>query len=81
MSDRSTDINFALATPKQEEPGMLLKLTEIVLGLSDGHFSAFDRAQFDLLGEAYESRAGEDEEEPLRIPMDRILRRTANRAI
>ena len=81
MSDRSTDINFALSTPKEEEPGTLLKLTEIVLGLSDSHFSAFNRAQFDLFEEAYESGAGEDEEEPLRLPMDRILRRTANHAI
>jgi Putative DNA-binding domain len=81
MSDRSIDINFALSTPKEEEPGTILKLTEIVLGLSDSHFLAVGRAQMDLLGEAYESGAEDDEEEPLQIPMDRILRRTANRAI
>jgi hypothetical protein len=81
MSDRSIDLNFALSSPKGEEPGTTLKLAEIVLGLSDSRFSAFDRAQMDLLGEAYESGAGQDEEEPLRIPMDRILRRTASYAI
>jgi hypothetical protein len=81
MADRRIDINFALSTPKQEEPNTILRLAEIVLGLSDNQFSAIKRAQMDLLGEAYESGAEDDEEEPLQIPMDRILRRTANRAI
>jgi hypothetical protein len=81
MADRRIDINFALSTPKEEEPNTILRLTEIVLGLSDSQFSAVERAQMDLLGEAYESGAEHDEEEPLQIPMDRILRRTANRAI
>ena len=81
MSDRSIDINFALSTPKEEEPLTILKLVEIVLGLSDRHFSAVGRAQMDLIGEAYESGVEDDEEESLQIPLDRILRRTANRAI
>ena len=81
MADRRIDINFALSTPKEEEPNTILRLTEIVLGLSDSHFSAVERAQMDLLGEAYEAGAEDDEEEPLQIPTDRILRRTANRAI
>jgi hypothetical protein len=80
-ADRRIDINFALSTPKEEEPSTILRLTEIVLGLSDSQFSAIDRAQIDLLREAYESGAGQDEGEPLLIPMDRILRRAANRAI
>lgn len=79
MSDRSIDINFALLTPKEEQPLTILKLVEIVLGLSDRHFSTIGRAQMDLIGEAYES--GVEEEESLQIPLDRILRRTANRAI
>ncbi|MGH9342813.1 MAG: hypothetical protein ACRD19_03500, partial [Terriglobia bacterium] len=81
MADRRIEINFALSTPKEEESSTILRLTEIVLGLSDSRSSAVERAQMDLLGEAYESGAGEDEEELLRIPMDRILRRTANHAI
>ena len=81
MADRTIDINFALSTPKEEEPDAILRLTEIVLGLSDSRFSVFERAQMDLLGEAYESGVEEDEERPLQIPMDRILRRAANRAI
>jgi hypothetical protein len=81
MAERRVDINFALSTPKEEEPNTILRLTEIVLGLSDSHSSAFERAQMDLLGEAYESGPEDDEEEPLQIPIDRILRRTANRAI
>ena len=81
MSDRSIDINFALSTPKEEEPSTILKLVEIVLGLSDSRFSAIGRAQMDLIGEAYESGAEDDGEQPLQIPMDRILRRTANRAV
>jgi hypothetical protein len=80
-SDRSIDINFALASPKEEEPGTILKLAEIVLGLSDSHFLTVARAEMDLLGEAYESGAEDYENEPLEVPMDRILRRTANRAI
>jgi hypothetical protein len=81
MADRRIDINIALSTPKEEELSTILRLTEIVLGLSDSYFSAVERAQMDLLGEAYESGAQDDEEEPLQIPMDRILRRTANSAI
>ncbi len=81
MADRRIDINFALSTPKEEEPNTIHRLAEIVLGLSDSQFSAIERARMDLLGEAYESGAEDDEEEPLQIPMDRILRRTANRAI
>ena len=81
MADRTININFALPTAKEEAPNTILRLTEIVLGLSDNHFLAVQRAQMDLLGEAYESGAEDDGEEPLQIPMDRIMRRTANRAI
>jgi Putative DNA-binding domain len=81
MADRTIDINFSLSTPKEEMPSTILRLTEIVLGLSDPWFSTVERAKMDLLGEAYESGVGEGEEEPLLIPLDRILRRTANSAI
>lgn len=81
MTDRRIDINFALSTPNEEERSTILRLTEIVLGLSDCWSSAVERAQMDLLEEAYESGAQDDEEEPVQIPTDRILRRAANRAI
>jgi len=81
MTDRAIDINFALSTPEEEDSNIILRLTEIVLGLSDSHSSTVWRAEMDLLGEAYESGAEDDGEEPLQIPMHRILRRTANRAI
>jgi len=81
MADRRIDINFALSTPKEEDPNIILRLTEIVLGLSDSHSSTVWRAEMDLLGEAYESGAEDDGEEPVQIPTDRILRRTANHAI
>jgi hypothetical protein len=81
MADRSIDINTAISTPKDEQSSTILRLAEIVLGLSDSSSSAFDRAKMELLGEAYEFGAGDDEGEPPRIPLDRILRRTANRVI
>jgi hypothetical protein len=81
MADRTIEVNFTVSTPKNEPPSTILRLSEIVLGLSDSRFSAVERAQMELLSEAYESGAEDDEEEPLRIPMDRILRRAANYAI
>ena len=80
-SDRSIDINVALPIPEKEESGTLLRLAEIVLGLSDSYFLAVERAHMDLVGEAYESGAQDGEEEPPEIPIDRLLRRTANHAI
>jgi hypothetical protein len=81
MADRTIEINLALSTPKDEEPSTILRLTEIVLGLSDRFFLAIERAQMDLSEEAYESGAYDEEEEPQQVPMERVLRRTANRAI
>ena len=79
-ADRRIDVNVALSTPEEEDPRTILKLTEIVLGLSDSHFLAIDRAEMDIVGELYESGEREDDEEPLRIPMERVLRRAANHA-
>jgi hypothetical protein len=74
MADRTIEINFAVSTPKEEPPSTILGLTEIVLGLSDSsRFSAVERAQMELLCEAYESGAGDDEDGPVWIPSDRIL--------
>ena len=77
MGDRTIDVNFAVSTPKEESTDTILRLTEIVLGLSDNSLLAIERAHMDLLGEAYESGAEYDEEGPLQIPIDRLLRRAA----
>ena len=83
MADRTVEINFSASAPKEESPSTILRLIEIVLGLSDSSpfLSAVQRAQMELLAESYEAGAEDDEEGPPRISRTHILRRAANYAI